>query len=395
MSVYSELGVTPVVNAAGTKTRLGGVRMDPRVAEAILEAGRQSIDMFELQAAASWMIVKHTGAEAGCVTSGAAAGMTLSAAACITGSDPALIDRLPDTRSLPNRILIYRSHRNSYDHAWRAAGARLVDIGLDDVAAGSGVRKLDRWEIEAAIDERTVAIAFVANEQDDPSLEFIAGVAHDHDLPVIVDAAAELPPVENLRRFIAAGADLVSFSGGKAIGGPQNTGILCGRKDLVRAALLNFLDMDVHPTRWRSPGDPFASGEANVLPRHGIGRGFKVSKENIVGLLVALDLFSQGSWQERAAEKAGFVDRFVQLVQSSGNHARPVTTRGFPRVEFRLANRKAAEDLADRLALGDPPIIVEETDPSKGLLTVDTIGLDTREEELILERLGELLGVTA
>lgn len=395
MSIYRRFGVEPIVNAAGTKTRLGGVRLHPRVLEAMEQASAHSVDMFRLHEAASRVIARHTGAEAGCVTSGAAAAMTLSAAACVTGSDPQLIDRLPDTTGIANRILIFRAHRNSYDHAWRAAGARLVEVGYDDRAVGSGVRRLDRWEIAEAIDEDTVAFAFVASEAELSLLELVAETAHQHGVPVIVDAAAQLPPGSNLRTFIDAGADLVAFSGGKAVGGPQDTGILCGRKDLVRAALLNSLDMDLEGANLPEDSELFPREEfGDRLPRHGIGRGFKVSKEAIVGLLVALESFVAGDWREEARRKGEFAGRVAQVARDAG-----VTTRdygsGFPRVELTFAEPADARRVARELAAGAPPVIVEETDLAAGLLTIDTIGLDEAEEALLLRRLSAALGAPA
>ncbi len=289
VSIYQRFGVKPLINAAGTKTRLGGAHMPPEVLEAMAEAAREAVDMAALQAAASRVIARVTGAEAGYVTSGAAAALTLGAAACITGLDPAKIDQLPNTDGLPNEILIFRSHRNSYDHGWRAAGASLVEIGMDDRTAGSGVRLLEPWEIEAAVSERTVALAYVANLRNEPPLEPLIETAHACGIPVLVDAAGRLPPEENLRYFIEAGADLVAFSGGKAIGGPQSTGILCGKKHLIQAVLLNHLDMDMDLDLWDPPEDLLPRAAFKALPHHGIGRGFKVSRENIIALLVALE----------------------------------------------------------------------------------------------------------
>src|SRR5690606_16145428 len=135
-------------------------------------------------------------------------------------------------------VVMFRAHRTGYDHAIRAAGARIVEVGFNDRTVGSGVRGLEMWELEAAIGPSTVAVAYAANPTGQPPLPAVAAVAEKHGLPVIVDAAAQLPPRSNLKRFIAEGASLVAYSGGKAIHGPQGTGILCGRKDLVAAALI-------------------------------------------------------------------------------------------------------------------------------------------------------------
>ncbi|MEX2540922.1 MAG: aminotransferase class V-fold PLP-dependent enzyme [Trueperaceae bacterium] len=392
MTIYDRFGIKTLINAAGPKTRLGGIRMAPEVLRAMEEAADSSVDMAYLQAAAGRVIAAHTGAEAGYVTSGAAAGLTLGAAACITGLDAAIIDRLPFTDGVPNEIVIPRSHRNSYDHAWRAAGARLVEVGLDDRTAGSGVRSLDPWELEAAISERTVAVAYVANRRDGPPLREIAAVAHNYGLPVLVDAAAQLPPVENLRAFIDAGADLVSFSGGKAIGGPQGTGVLCGRRDLIQAALLNHLDMDMYAAHWSPPPDLFPGVKTLHLPRHGIGRGFKVSKENVIGLLVALQRFVDGAWREDLNARQEMVRELLEAASGHGLVAPELNTvNGEPRLALRFEPTELAAQVLHRLEEGEPAIAVDPNDLAGGCLVVNPVGLDREEGRIVAARLSDVL----
>ena len=170
-------------------------------------------------------------------------------------------------------------------------GARLVDLGHNDRGTGAGVRGLEPWEIEAAITPRTAAFAFSASPANVADLAVVVSTCRKHKIPVIVDAAAQLPPKSNLRNFIELGADLVAFSGGKAIGGPQASGILAGRRDLVGAALVQQLDMDVSPSTW-TPPDLIDTEKMKGVPHHGLGRGFKAGKEEIVGLLVALERFA-------------------------------------------------------------------------------------------------------
>ncbi|MFO7546420.1 MAG: aminotransferase class V-fold PLP-dependent enzyme [Trueperaceae bacterium] len=392
VSIYRLFGLTPLVNAAGTKTRLGGVPMDPEVRQAMDEAAGSSVDMAQLQAAASRVIAEATGAEAGYVTSGAAAGLTLGAAACMTGEDPALIDRLPFTDGMPNQIVIARTHRNSYDHAWRAAGARLVEAGVDDRAVGSGMRAIEPWEIEAAIGPDTVAVAYVANRRDDPPLREIVEVAHRHRLPVLVDAAAQLPPASNLRAFIDIGADLVAFSGGKAVRGPQATGILCGRRDLIRAVLLNHLDMDQLAGHWEPPSELFPDGLSAGLPRHGVGRGFKVGKENVIGLLVALQRFVAGPAPDDEARRRRIVHDVNAALSGDERvevHENPAF--GIPRLELRFAAADAAAAVLRGLEAGEPAIAVDPGRVAEGVLVVDTIGLDDDEGRIVAERLATLV----
>src|SRR6185436_20409013 len=205
---YASLGVKRRINAAGTLTRLGGALMHDEVVAAMVAAARASVDIGELQSAASRAIAKITGAEAGIVTSGAAAALTLAAAASMARWDIAKMAALPQSEGFANEILLPRTQRTGYAQALRAAGARLVDIGHNDRGTGAGVRGLEAWEIEAVITPRTAAFAFAANPQTSADLPLVASVCRPRDIPVIVDGAAQLPPKANLRRFIELGADL-------------------------------------------------------------------------------------------------------------------------------------------------------------------------------------------
>src|SRR5215831_18234017 len=235
MSIYDTIGVRTIINAKGSSTRVSGALLAPEVTAAMQEAAQYCVDMTEIQAAASKIIAEATGAEAGYVTSGAASGLLLGAAACVTGLDPGKMNRLPDTTGMKDEIVMVRSQRNFYDHAVRGAGARIVEVGLPDRFAGAGVRDAEGWEIDQAIGERTAAVFYVASASARPPLAEVVKIAHARGVPVLVDAAGQLPPTDNLRRFVALGADLVAFSGGKAIGGPQASGFLAGRRDLIAA----------------------------------------------------------------------------------------------------------------------------------------------------------------
>src|SRR5205085_438404 len=150
-------------------------------------------------------------------------------------------------------FVVAREQRNGYDHAVRAAGARLVEVGFNEVVAGAGVRRVEAWEYAAAFGPMTAGVLYVYDARARPPLAEVVARAHARGLPVLVDAAGELPPRSNLRAILATGADLVAFSGGKAIRGPQATGLLCGRRDLVGAAALQMLDLDDHPDLWEPP----------------------------------------------------------------------------------------------------------------------------------------------
>lgn len=365
---YTLLGVRRRINAAGALTRLGGAIMAPEVVAAMAAASRGSVDIGELQDAASRRIAEVTGAEAGMVTTGAAAALTLAAAAAIARWDLAKMAALPHADGFPHDILVPRTQRTGYAHALAASGARLIDIGHNDRGTGAGVRGLEAWEIETALSESVVAVFFSANAASLADLPTAVSVCKAARIPLIVDAAAQLPPKENLRRFIAMGADLVAFSGGKALGGPQASGILAGRRDLVASALLQQLDMDVAPDTW-TPPRLIDRGNLRGVPHHGIGRGFKAGKEEIVGLLVALERFvtaddgaANAVLQQRLEAIAASLDGCeVTLVPAS------VTGR-VPVLEIAVGDALAA---SARLQRGDPPVHLSERHAARGVLTLD------------------------
>ena len=282
--IYRRLGVRPVIHASGTTTRYGGSRLRPEALEAMREASTTLVNLDELNEAAGAAIARMLGAEAAFVTAGASSGLILQGAACIAGTDPAKITRLPDTRGMRNEIVIQRAHRFAYDQAYRVAGGVLVEIGL--------ARRTQPFELEDAITERTAAVAYLVSPFTSPpgtlTLEQVVAVAHKRNVPVIVDAASMLPPRENLLKFLRQGADLVSYSGGKGIRGPQSTGILAGRRDLIKAVALN------------------------ASPNQALGRAAKTSKEEICGLVVALECFLA---EDEKAEMKRYHDVCTTIVE--------------------------------------------------------------------------------
>ena len=365
---YERLGVRRRINAAGALTRLGGAVMAPEVVEAMAAASRASVDIGELQDAASERIAEATGAEAGLVTTGAAAALTLAAAASIARWDVAKMAALPHAEAFPHDILIPRTHRTGYAHALAASGARLVDIGHNDRGTGAGVRGLEAWEIESALSPAVVAVAFSANAASLADLPTAAAVCRANGVPLIVDAAAQLPPKDNLKRFVSMGADLVAFSGGKALGGPQASGILAGRGDLVASALLQQLDMDVAPETWTPPRMVDRANLSGV-PHHGIGRGFKAGKEEIVGLLTALDRFVKA---DDAADNARLEARLKAIAAALGGHdVKLVPSSVTGRVPVLEIAAPDALALSARLQRGDPPVHLSERHAARGVLTLD------------------------
>ena len=277
MNIYDEIGVRPLINAGGTLTRLGGSLMPPDVVAAMASAAEQFVDMEELHLAAGRRVASLIGVEAAHVCGSATAGIALMAAACMTGTDPARIAQLPETAGLKHRFLVQPAHRNPYDRALLLSGGRLADVAPEpDALAG-------------AIDEHTAGMYYTFAwfcTQPALSLPQVAEIAHGASVPVIVDAAAEVPPASNLSRYTAEGADLVVFSGGKGLRGPQASGLILGRADLIEACRLND------------------------CPHDALGRAMKTDKESIAGLVKAVELY-MGT--DHAADMAEW-ERRVRLI---------------------------------------------------------------------------------
>ena len=389
--VYEQLGVRPLINGRSFSTKAGGCALPKEVLDAMREAGECCVRMDELQSAASEVIARATGAEAGIVTSGAAAALTLGTAACLARLDVTRMNRLPDTSGMPDEFIVHRAHRNDYDHAVRGAGAKFVEVGFGYYTFA--------YEVESAINARTAGLYYQAGvNQGAIPLDEFAAIAHRHSLPVLVDAAAEMPPGSNLKSLIAAGADLVAFSGGKHIQGPQSTGILCGRRDLILSAALQHQDMDVFPETW-----PLRSlienGTVAGPPHHGIGRGFKVGKEEIVGLVTALELYQTRDFTaERARWTADMecvaagvrdlpgVSARLQYPQHNGREVPSAVIR----IDAAVASTNA-HAVINALQSGDPPICVFEKLAGSGEIVVFPEALRPGDAAIIARRLREVL----
>jgi D-glucosaminate-6-phosphate ammonia-lyase len=371
--VYQKLAVKPIIHGAGTTTRYSGSLLRPEVIEVMREASQVYVNIDELNDAAGEAIARMIGAEAALVTGGAAAGLVLQAAACIAGDDPAKITRLPDTTGMKHELIIQRMHRFTYDQAFCLAGGVLVDIGLG--------RRTMPYELEAAITDKTAAVVDLKSPFTSPpgvlSLEEVCQIAHRHGLPVIVDAASMLPPRDNLRKYLRQGADLVNFSGGKGIRGPQSTGILAGRKDLIRAAALN------------------------ASPNQGVGRPSKTSKEEIVGLVTALELFLAEDEEAEMRRYRQVCQRIVDALSDLDGLRCTVEHDGINRIiphaviYFELSwNGPSGHDVREALAKGDPHIYVQQGTQQGGYfdeIAVDPINLQPGDEEIIAQRLRQEL----
>lgn len=355
----SPLPVPRIVSAAGFVTSLGGGSLSEAVRAAMDEAAASTWCPDDLQAWACEAIAAATGAEAGWVTTGAAAGMTLGAAAAIAGGRQQIMDALPSTAGLAADIIVQRGHRNAYDRAFRTAGAQIVEVGYPYI---EGVGLTYEWQLEAAFTERTVAVAHLAlADADGIPLERVCAMAAEHGVPVLVDAAAELPPASNLRRFVEEGAALVAFSGGKAIRGPQGSGILAGRRELIESVRLQTLDMDIDVEDW-------IAREGTEPPHHGLGRSMKIGKEQIVGLVTALGEFLGRDHAAEATAHAEWLESLLPAVE--GFPARIAHDLHFyPRLVIAMG-RERARAAARRLADADPAIVVAHAPLDRGELVV-------------------------
>ena len=374
MGFYQRLGVATYITCGGNGTANGGSIMWPQCLEAMAEASRSFIRLSDLHDKAGRHIAKLVGVEAAYVTSGAAAGVALAVAACLTGKDWAKVHALPGTPSVEPEVIIQVTQRNYYELMIRLAGARLVEVGLANGTAP--------WHLESAMSVRTTAIVhFVAySPPTDLSLEKVIGIAHERNVPVIVDAAAEFPPFSSLRRYSDMGADLTVFSGGKAIRGPQSSGLILGRRDLIEACTMN--------------GNPY----------HGIGRPMKVGKEELAALVTALELWADPEIEKRelsAWDKR--TDNFVAALQGvpnvkvfRGPSPPPSSGRAIHPSWFRIAHvewdrsviHQSPHEVADELRKGDPGILIPSIDT--GLLFSPQC-VEPGDERIVAERLQAVL----
>ncbi|MBM3995897.1 MAG: aminotransferase class V-fold PLP-dependent enzyme [Planctomycetes bacterium] len=402
MSIFEQWGVEPIINVSGSVTRLGGAPMPKAVLDAFCAAAGESVPLDVLQGAASRVIAEATGAEAGIVTCGAAAGLMLGTAAILAGFNLGRMEALPHTEDFPHEFVAAREHRNGYDHALRAAGARFVEVGFQEIVAGAGVRRVEAWEYEAAFGPMTAGVMYVYDAHAAPPLAELVKVAHAHRLPVLVDAAGELPPRSNLKDILATGADLVVFSGGKAIRGPQSTGILCGRRVLIASALLQMLDMDDHFDLWEPPENLIDRKTLVGIPRHGIGRPLKVAKEQIAALLTALRLFASGEYDRDLTEMSRHcndIAKALQSIQPCPVAVREIPSDGqsYPLLEVTLNSsvvKRSAFDICRALRRGKPSVQVGHLKLAQGTFVINPLHLNGERTAVLIRRLREELGGT-
>src|SRR5436305_5941014 len=370
---YDKLGVTKIINAAGTYTFLTASIMPPQVQAAVAEAAKHPVRLEALQKAASQYLATKLKCEGALVTAGAASALTLGTAACMTAANPSAIKKMPaDIAGLKNEVIVQKSHRYDYDHALLNCGIRFVEV--ETIA-----------EYEKAFTDQTVmAHFFNAAEEGRISRADWIRVAHQHSVPCFNDAAADVPPISNLWAYTQMGFDLVTFSGGKGMRGPQNAGLLLGRKDLIDAAVKN--DSPISDT---------------------IGRGMKVAKEQIVGMVAAVDWFLKQSDEGMRAEfnaRAGRISRHLKTIPTvQAKIVIPEVANQVPHLLLNYDHERikiSATEVAQQLRSGTPSI---ELNPSTGKRNVrgltadeDTIDvgvwmLQPGEDMIVARRLHQVL----
>ena len=381
MNIYERLGIRTVINGNATLTRLGGSIMPPEVVAAMADASKHFVDIIELQKRVGEEIAKLTHNAAAYVSCGAAAALTLSTAACITGLDAAKREKLPlslppgrcgfQPHTIKNEIIVHRHGRVGYDFAIRQVGVTFVEIGDENGTTPA--------ELENAITEKTAAIFYFANPSREhlwvPYEEAIT-IAKQHNVPLIVDAAAQLPPPENLWRFTQMGADLALFSGGKGLCGPQSSGLIVGKESLIEAIAFN------------GPPHPF------------IGRGMKVGKEEMVGLLAAVEWYlnhDHGELQQSYEDQVTYYAEVFADTQGVTVHRSFPSEAGqpMPRTEIRFDEAHLGitrNEILQQLAEGEPSIDIAGAGANGVLINGQT--LMPGEVEIIAHRLKEILGNT-
>ena len=358
--VYLRLGIQPVINAVGTVTVLGGSIMPPEVTDAMVAASRNFVPLPELQERAGDHIARLIGVPAAMISAGAASAMTCGTAAAIAGDDDETLRMLPDTTGMKNEVIQQRAHNTGYQAQMELVGAKIVWVDT-------------REELEAAINERTAMMFFLnfADPRGQIGRAEWVEVARAHGVPTMNDAAADIPPPERLHIYVEEGFDMVAFSGGKGLRGPQATGLLLGRPDLIRAA------------------------RRAISPFGGIGRGMKVGKEEIMGLVAAVERYLSLDHEAERQELDARAERVMGVLGgvaglSCETHV-PEIANHVPHVVVHWNEGDlgvTSENAVAKLLEGDPPVAVSRT--GEGQLRISTWMLRPGQDAVVAERVRAL-----
>jgi uncharacterized pyridoxal phosphate-dependent enzyme len=360
-SLYASLGVKPVINGVGVVTVLGGSIMPPEVVRAMEEASRYFIPLPELEKKVGARLAELLKAPAAMVTCGAASAIAVGTAACLSQGDPAKLRQLPNRDGIRFEVIQQKSHRSGYEHQMELCGAKIVTVET-------------RKELEAAINEKTGMMFFLNKGERDgqvKSADFVK-IGKERGVPTMTDAASDATPKENLWKYTKLGFDLVIFSGGKALRGPQSSGLLLGRKDLIEAAL------------------------PAMSPFGGIGRGMKVGKEELCGLLAAVERYlkvdHEAEFRELEARVASIRTALKGISGVQTDRHVPVIANEVPHVTVQWdesARGLTAQKVSETLLAGDPPIHVQRPGPGQLLISVWMMRGD--EHKTVGRRLREIL----
>ena len=369
LKLYNDLGVKPVINAlGGNMTLLGGSILSPKVSEAMELANRYYVQMEELLDKTGEIIAEYFGAEAAYVTPGCAAALALGAAACMAGLDNEKIEQLPDVTGIKHEVIVQKGLRYKYDRCLTVPGAKLVEVGDDSGTTAE--------QVEAAIGPNTVAITHLA-----PGvgagvvpLEEIIRIGKKHGVPIIVDAAAQIYPLEIFTKYTGMGADLVCY-GAKYFGAPHSAGILCGRKDLVESAKRQgFIGFEASPYR-------------------SFGRPLKLDRQEIIGVVIALQEWMAMDHEARFASYDRRVKNLRKEFEGVANVETTPQPESGPAQNLRLtldedALGKTAADIANSLQEGNPRILVHT---SGNTINISTRAIVDGDEQVIADRIKSLL----
>jgi uncharacterized pyridoxal phosphate-dependent enzyme len=360
--VIRELKVRTFINAAGTFTALTGSLMRPEVVAAMQVASRHYVKLEELRDAVGQRIAELVHAPAAMVTAGCASALSLATAACVAGNDPVKARQLPDTTGMKNEVIVQKSHRVVYDHAIRNAGVKMVEVTT-------------RAQMEAAIGDKTAMMFFLNSADPNGKIhheEFVE-IGRSRNIPTLIDAAADIPPVENLWRFTKLGFDLVAFSGGKGLRGPQSAGLLLGRKDLIDAAKVHH--------------GPFGDT---------LCRTNKVNKEEVIGMLVALESYLKEDhaavwmeWEGRCHRIAGALKEFADVKTEIQV---PKIANAVPHLRIRWdtqARRVSGPEMVKKLREGEPSI--EVPPGARYPLTIGVWMMQPGDDAMVGRRIREIL----
>lgn len=355
---YQSIGVRPLINCRGTYTIISGSLMLPEVREAMIAASKAYVHLDELMDAVGVRLAELMQCEWGLVTNGCAAALCQVTAACVTEGDPEKMKRLPDTTGMKNKILYQPGHLHVYTHAIRMAGTEMVEVADHDALA-------------SALDDRVAMFAFFGDRADHSNipLEDVVAICRRRNVPVLVDAAAERPGVPNV--YLKAGADAVAYSGGKCLRGPQSSGLVLGRKELLQQAF------------------------ANGAPHHALGRPMKAGKEEVMGLLAAVEMWVKrdhdAEWREWERRLDVIANAVAALPSVTTRIRQPGRSNVAPILEIHWEPKAlpiAPEEVQTRLSEGDPRIELFTHDHG---VEVMSYMMEDGEDVIVARRLCEVL----